>query len=102
MKTFCTILFFLSLTFFSFNALVSGIFNADMYSFSLPDTGENSQLNGHLLNLDHENEDQVCNQCAFDFSPGKGILIVSIPSIFYDFATLHFTWNPPEKLYPGS
>jgi hypothetical protein len=98
MKTFCTIFFFFSLTFFTVDALVTGIFNADSYSFSLPETAENSQPNGHILNLDHENNDQVCNQCTFNFSPGKGILIVSILSIFYDFATPHFAWNPPEKL----
>jgi hypothetical protein len=98
MKTFYTILFFVSLTFFSFDALVSGIFNAEKYSFSLPSSAENSQNNGHLLNLDHEDNDQICNRSTFDYSPRKGIYIVSCLAQFYHFASPRFTWHPPEKI----
>jgi hypothetical protein len=97
MKTFCTILFFLLLTFFSFDILVNGILYTDKYNFSLSDPAENSQNDGHLLNLDHENNDQICNHGFFDYSPGTGLIIVSIRDTFYYFDASQFTWHPPES-----
>jgi hypothetical protein len=97
MRTFFTILFFISLTFFSFDALVNGIFNADKYSFSLSDPAENSQNDGHFLNLDHENNDHIFYHGIFNYSPGKEINIVSMRAALYYFAASQFTWRPPEK-----
>jgi hypothetical protein len=98
MKTFCTILFFLSLTFFSFDALVNSAFYPDIFISSLSDPAENSQNHGHLLNVDHENNDQICNYGMFDNSPGKGIIILFFRATFYYFTGSQFTWHPPEKL----
>jgi len=76
--------------------MVNGMFNVDKYGFSLPYSTENFQDNGHLMNPDHQQNDQICIQNVFKYSPGKGIYIASCSGQFYHFASLRFTWNPPE------